>query len=63
MYSIILHILIHSSFCIMTFVLPARRPNFAEVAHATLRSIRSVYMSVFRLYRYVPYSLLCSDVL
>jgi len=30
-------VLIHSSFCVLNFILTTCRPNFAEVGHITLR--------------------------
>jgi hypothetical protein len=33
----IVRVYIHSLFCVLSFVLPACRPNFAEVVHTTLK--------------------------
>jgi hypothetical protein len=37
----VIRILIHSSFCVYNFMLLACRPNFAEVAHVTLKVERA----------------------
>jgi hypothetical protein len=36
MIHVIVRVLIHSSFCVLNFMLPACRPNLAEVARPTL---------------------------